>query len=212
MKTRKLIEAQWKCGDSFFTKYSSCSFDRAAHNPSNLLNPLHPSIVPVAVDKCTRQSAPDISTWTTTSPPPRPGAKKAENGSRGKCKDNGKNKSKTKAKNNKKDDTATKPCLPRPKLPTIDLSVPGNTVVASTGHGTEAVYPRDAKTGRMIPIDLKEIGKASRFGDTRLGEGGKCSVFEVVLQTKETTACPACARNPKRARLPAHARGCFGLS
>ncbi|XTI95216.1 hypothetical protein V2W45_1007032 [Cenococcum geophilum] len=34
----------WKCGDSFFTKHSSCSFDRAAHDPNNLLNPLHPSV------------------------------------------------------------------------------------------------------------------------------------------------------------------------
>jgi hypothetical protein len=63
-------------------------------------------------------------------------------------------------------------------------------------------------------VALSEIGKASRFGNETLcgTNNNKCNVFEVVLQSKEATVCRACAKSPRRARLPAHARGCFGLS
>jgi hypothetical protein len=101
--------------------------------------------------------------------------------------------------------------LPRPTLPTIDLSTPGHTHTALVSNGTKVVYPRNPKTGETISIPLDEIGKASRFGDKTLA-GGKCNVFEVVLQNKEETMCPACTRSDKRAKLPAHARNCFGLS
>jgi hypothetical protein len=43
---KALTRDQFKCGDSYFTKYSPCSFDRAAHAPGNLMNPLHSSITP----------------------------------------------------------------------------------------------------------------------------------------------------------------------
>lgn len=42
----KLTLPQWTCGDSFFTKCSSCSFDRALHGADSLLNPVHSSIRP----------------------------------------------------------------------------------------------------------------------------------------------------------------------
>lgn len=62
-------------------------------------------------------------------------------------------------------------------------------------------------TAEVRPLPLSEIGKASKFGDA----GGKaCNIFEVVLQTQESTMCPACARNPKRARLPARKYTVFG--
>lgn len=46
---------QWKCGDSFFAKQSSCSFDRAAC-PNNPLNPLRPSITPLTHAKLSADS------------------------------------------------------------------------------------------------------------------------------------------------------------
>lgn len=64
--------------------------------------------------------------------------------------------------------------------------------------------PRNAKTGEIIPgISFSEIGMASRFGDKTLVQEVRCTVFEVVLQSREATMCPACGRNPQRARLPA---------
>lgn len=56
-----------------------------------------------------------------------------------------------------------------------------------------ADYARDAKTGVVIPVLLAEVGKASNLCGT-LGEEGKCRVFEVVLESKELSVCPACAR------------------
>jgi hypothetical protein len=41
-------DQQWQCGDSYFTKCSSSSFGQAANNPKGPLNPLHPSITPLA--------------------------------------------------------------------------------------------------------------------------------------------------------------------
>jgi hypothetical protein len=76
---------------------------------------------------------------------------------------------------------------------------------ADRGPGTTLVdCPRDSKTGEAIPgLSFSEIGKASRFGDETLIRGTRCNVFEVVLQRKEASMCPACARNPERAKLPA---------
>jgi hypothetical protein len=41
-------DQQWQCGDSHLTKCSSSSFSRAANNPKGPLNPLRPSITPLA--------------------------------------------------------------------------------------------------------------------------------------------------------------------
>ncbi|KAF1842337.1 uncharacterized protein K460DRAFT_370311 [Cucurbitaria berberidis CBS 394.84] len=180
----------WQCGDSFFTKYSSCSFDRAAHDLNNLLNPLHPSVIPLGADKVAAD----------TNEAPR-GAKRSKKGaSRGGSKASLKRKSK-----------------PIPSGPVVHgpKARPGVAVIKDTpATNTDmTTVSNGAKTEEVIPmLPLSEIGKASRFGDKTLGEGSKCSVFEVVFQSKEQTVCPACARSPKRARLPAHARGCFGLS
>jgi hypothetical protein len=100
--------------------------------------------------------------------------------------------------------------LPQSTIPTVDLSTPGSTHTALVSYGSKVVYPRNPKIRETLPIPLHEIGKASRLGDTL---GGKCNVFEVVLQSKEEkTMCPACTRSDKRAKLPAHARNCFASS
>lgn len=93
----------------------------------------------------------------------------------------------------------------RPVLATVD---------DGTGtHGVRAASPRDGRAGEAISImPLSGVGKASRCGAQILAESKKCQVFEVVLQQQEMTICPSCARSPRRAALPAHARGCFGLS
>ncbi|KAF2476529.1 uncharacterized protein BDR25DRAFT_339512 [Lindgomyces ingoldianus] len=174
---------EWKCGDSFFTKCSSCSVDRAAHDPASL-NPLHPSITPIGLEGPATTETHDLT----------PSARKG---------------SEYRITNNT---TPSKP-KPRPAVPVVDLLSPGHPQTNPVGNGsTGVVYPRDVKTGEAIMVALSEIGKASRFGDKTLGGTGKCRVFEVVLQQNEPTMCPACIRSPKRARLPAHARGCFGLS
>jgi hypothetical protein len=192
---------QWECGDSFFTKYSSCSFDRAAHDPSSLLNPLHPSIAPYGWEKATSQPTADairsprgprLSTKTDS----------RSGGSKGKSSRNSRPSSSTPFGNGPK---PSRPALPDTAHSDIDITSGSQNATANRG--------RDDQAGEVVPFPpLSEVGKASRFGDKMLGESAKCNVFEVVLQTKELTKCPACARSPKRARLPAHARGCFGLS
>jgi hypothetical protein len=82
-----------------------------------------------------------------------------------------------------------------------------------TARGPQVITTQNLKSGERRPLmPLSEVGQASRFGDKTLRGHSKCTIFEVVLQTKEQTACPACMRSPRRAALPAHARGCFGLS
>lgn len=89
---------------------------------------------------------------------------------------------------------------------------PGTTPGSLGRNGAKQGHlDRDAKAGKTISVPLSEVGKASRFGDRTL-EHKACNVFEVVMQRRETTMCPACTRSPRRAQLPAHARGCFGLS
>ncbi|KAF2867975.1 hypothetical protein BDV95DRAFT_581018 [Massariosphaeria phaeospora] len=181
----------WQCGVSFFTKYSSCSYDRAAHDPTNLLNPLHPSIAPFRAEPVLQAS------WVVA----QPTASKSNTNTdrRGRRKPN---KPKCSSKIARKDgDKANATAVSRCVLPKIEI--PGQM---EPGVG----YPHDAKTGKTTPIPLSDIGKASRFGDQALGEN--CNVFEVVLKAQVPTMCPACARSPRRAKLPAHARGCFGLS
>ncbi|KAF2192657.1 hypothetical protein K469DRAFT_717232, partial [Zopfia rhizophila CBS 207.26] len=175
----------WQCGDSFFTKYSSCSFDRAVNDPANLLNPLHSSIRPIGMPNNTAPSCPD----TTSSSRKSSSCSTASPAS-------------TTSGNTSSSHMA---------VPTVDLYSPGKTQTTLVSNSSEVDYLRDAKTGEIVRVTLSEIGKASRFGDKALGENGKCHAFEVVLQSKEATICPSCARSPKRAKLPPHARGCFGL-
>ncbi|CAO2657436.1 Nn.00g035620.m01.CDS01 [Neocucurbitaria sp. VM-36] len=186
----------WKCGESGFTKYSSCSFDRAAHDPNNLLNPLHPSITPSGAEKVASQSTVDTRRATRGPKDPKKGG--CRSGANGKL--DGKSRAIALSSGGRGSI--------RPTVPVNDDTSP-----PTVSNGAKTAHPRDGTTGEVDPLlPLSEIGKASRFGDQTLGANSKCSVFEVVLQTKETTACPACARSPRRARLPAHARGCFGLS
>ncbi|KAF2691979.1 hypothetical protein K458DRAFT_411665 [Lentithecium fluviatile CBS 122367] len=108
--------------------------------------------------------------------------------------------------------SASPPTASRPvQSPTPDKAPP-EKADALPANGAKIVYPRDAKTGEIIPVPMLEVGKASRFGDKTLGESNKCNVFEVVQQKKEATICPACARSPRKAWLPAYARGCFAVS
>ncbi|TKA79486.1 hypothetical protein B0A49_03403 [Cryomyces minteri] len=59
---------QWTCGDSSFTKYSPCSFDRAARDPHDLLNPLHPLVRPALLTKAaSNQTAPTANPPTSAS-------------------------------------------------------------------------------------------------------------------------------------------------
>jgi hypothetical protein len=182
--------SQWKCGDSFFTKYSSCSFDRAAYDPTNPFNPLHPSITPYFPGKATKV---DMS-WAPQGP-----EISEESGSRGSAEPSSKH-------------------TPTSTSSTNGPSLPEPTSKSTVSPSTDTISPsraklQDGKVGEMVPLmPLSEVGKASRFGDRTLGANSKCNVFEVVLQTKEMTICPTCARSPKRARLPAHARGIFAPS
>lgn len=155
---------KWRCGDSFFTKSSSCSFDRAAHGPDNLLNPLHPSITPYGQPRETCQptgftayTKEEIKSFS------RSGARRA-----------------------------------------LGLRTDGNKSHLSSSSA-QAGQVRDGKTSDVIPgLSQAEVGTAPRFGDqTLLGGSSKCTVFEVVLQSQETTACPQCVRSPRRAKLPA---------
>jgi hypothetical protein len=192
---------QWQCGDSFFTKYSSCSFDRAAHDPSSLLNPLHPSITPYGWEKATSQPTADAPRG-----PKLPTKTDSRNGG-------SKGKPSCKSRPSSSTPVGNGPNLSRPDLRTIDDTPHSDTYTSSGNQGATPKCGRDDKPGEVAPLlVLSEVGKASRLGDKTLGESSKCNVFEVVLQTREATKCPACARSPKRARLPAHARGCFGLS
>ncbi|KAF2270808.1 hypothetical protein CC78DRAFT_573161 [Lojkania enalia] len=182
----------WKCGDSYFTKYSSCSFDRAAHDPDNLLNPLHSSVRPIGFDEA--PSRPSVD-----SPVP------AKRGLRGstmegeRISENRENRADCSYTRRTSNNEAS---VFGSTYPIIDTSVLNGIYINPVGCGSEASYARDAKTGEVIPVLLSEVGKASRFGDKQYGEEGKCHVFEVVLQSKEVTVCPACARSPKRSWGP----------
>jgi hypothetical protein len=102
-----------------------------------------------------------------------------------------------------------------PRVPTLTLSAVPHIDVHSCDDGSvvvchsEAMLPRNANTGRVIEgLSFSEIGTKSRFGDTTLVQEHRCTVFEVVLQSIEASMCPACARNPQRAKLPARKCPC----
>ena len=74
------------CGDSYYLKYSSCSYDRFAHHPESALNPLHPLTRPnlheatpssfSTENSLSSSTAHTSSTWTSVSEncEPKPGA------------------------------------------------------------------------------------------------------------------------------------------
>lgn len=97
-----------------------------------------------------------------------------------------------------------------PPVPTLTLSAFPQINVDSCEKApvvagpSESRLPRNAYTGEIIEgIPLSEVGTLSRFGDKTLVQEHRCTVFEVVLQSKEASMCPACTRNPQRAKLPA---------
>ncbi|KAF1913760.1 hypothetical protein BDU57DRAFT_321279 [Ampelomyces quisqualis] len=188
----------WECGDSYFTKHSPCSFDRAAHSSNLLLNPLHPSIRPVKQETNPSQSP---AATTRSESRPKPLSKTANQD----------------AKDHLRPPAST--VHSNPHLPTLTLAAIPHRDVHSCedahvlGSPPESILPRNANTGKVIDgLSFSEIGSKSRFGDKTLVPEHRCTVFEVVLQSKEATMCPACARNPQRAKLPAHARRCMGPS
>ncbi|KAF2823429.1 hypothetical protein CC86DRAFT_384788 [Ophiobolus disseminans] len=185
----------WKCGDSNFTKHLSCSVDRAANDPYNLLNPVHPSIKPCKQERTIPARQLTTGTCRSAKGPESPTPPKAGTG-------NAVNGPIQKRKRESWPSTAAviarSPTPPRPTSRTIDDC---NLVLRSATPKVE--HARNARTGEVISgLSLAEVGKVSRFGET-LGTFGRCSVFEVVLQTNEKTACPAYARSPRRASLPA---------
>lgn len=96
-------------------------------------------------------------------------------------------------------------------LATIDDGTPDDLPHTTGTNGVQmaqisALNTREGPT-RVAPPEV-----ASRITDQSIVENTRCQVFEVVLQQNERTICPSCARSPRRAALPAHARGCFGLS
>ncbi|KAF2735173.1 hypothetical protein EJ04DRAFT_523112 [Polyplosphaeria fusca] len=195
----------WKCGESYFTKYSSCSFDRAVHSPDNPLNPLHSSIAPIGLD--------DAQPLATNGNNVQPRRDSRAASGRGRKVDNRKTRVNTNGRSINSQAVGPGAVVSRPPLHHMaDPSTYGPQTAPASSSASSTNYARDAHTGEVIPVPLSEVGKASRFGDRTLGEAAKCHVFEVVLQSQEPTICPACARSPKRAKLPAHARGCYGLS
>ena len=154
-----------------------------------MLNPLHPSIRPVEQDANTSQS---LAATTRSEPRPKLLSKTAGQ--------DGKNHARPSASTVYSNTHL--PTLAQPAIPQINIdSCEDSHIVASP---SEPKLPRDAYTGKVIQgIPLSEVGTMSRFGDKTLVQEHQCTVFEVVLQSKEASMCPACARNPQRAKLPA---------
>lgn len=186
-RSRIANTTQWECGDSFFTRYSSCSFDRAAHSPKNPLNPLHPSITPfIHEDPLSRSRSYNTKTAAFGSS----------------C-TNGDEQESIATKQSSRTRTSTRKQsrsqhtnLPRPALATIDDGTLKDTACTPDVNGVQKASAPDGRTGDGISImPLVEIGKASRFGDQALVESRNCQVFEAVLQQKEATICPSCVRS-----------------
>ncbi|KAJ4286659.1 hypothetical protein N0V90_012911 [Kalmusia sp. IMI 367209] len=181
------------------------SCDRAIHDPYRLLTPLHPSVVPIEVDEVTAQAN---ETLVRLSAGPQ------TTGS-GKPKDKLNPTVEASANNTNRPTTYDNGGATTPSLAAVsptEALLSRSPTVSTCENGSKTVYVRDANTGTTIPIPLFEVGKASRFGDRKLTAPAKCNVFEVVLQRNERTICPTCARSPRRASLPAYARGCFAPS
>ena len=96
-------------------------------------------------------------------------------------------------------------------LATIDDGTPDDLPNATGTNGVQTAQISTLNT-REGPTQAAPPEVASHVTDKGIVENTRCQVFEVVLQQNERTICPSCARSPRRAALPAHARGCFGLS
>jgi hypothetical protein len=191
------------CGDSFFTKCSSCSFNCAAH-PNNPLNPLHPSITPLIHDDLTPPSRPGDTTVPAVGTSCTNGIERETN----KPTHDDRPKTTMSEQSRGRESKST-----HPVLATIDDGTPKNNRCDPETHGVRAASPRDGRAGEAISImPLSGVGKAPQCVPQILVESKECQVFEVALQQQEVTVCPSCARSPRRAALPAHARGCLGLS
>jgi hypothetical protein len=125
------------------------------------------------------------------------------------------------------------PSLARPPLRISDDRLPDNTHLVSCSGKVDAVTCQGAEVENVLPLlPLSGVERASGVSNKAVGERRSCNVFEFVLQSKEVTMCPACARSPRRANLPARdcppttqqprdadnrrpwldARSCLGLS
>ncbi|KAJ4984128.1 hypothetical protein SVAN01_10360 [Stagonosporopsis vannaccii] len=189
----------WKCGESSFTKQSPCSFDRAAC-PNNPLNPLHPSIKLLTHGESSAQSS--TNDLDTLQDREVQGIIETQHGQH--C---------SKSRNTTRQSRGAQPQLCRFALNAIDNGTPKYHHRKSKNDGAQTASRTGGKPedNRHSTTPQSAVGKESqKSSPTYVKE--KCHVFEVVLQRLENTVCPACARSPRRAALPAHARGCFGLS
>jgi hypothetical protein len=151
------------------------------------LNPLHPSITPLTEKESCHPQADAYRARKGQKPP----GSSINNASRSAT-------ARSKGKSTEPHAVRPSPILSRPVSTTGDDRIP---LKSTPGKVEEA---RDAKTGQVIPgLPMSAVGQASRFGDKALSGTSRCNVFEVVFQQKEKTACPACVRSPRRARLPA---------
>ncbi|KAF2000685.1 hypothetical protein P154DRAFT_575740 [Amniculicola lignicola CBS 123094] len=165
----------WKCGESYFTKSSPCSFDRAVHDPDSLLNPLHPSVVPTGLDN--KPLSPP-STQASTPNAKKPGKRSHQKKGR-----------KSNNNNNRSGTPLPRLSLSRTPLPTIKDSSNTTSPSAQDQFAPDIIYATNTDTGARIPIPLCEVGKASSLGDRNAarGENAKCHIFEVVVQKQEPT-------------------------
>jgi hypothetical protein len=93
-----------------------------------------------------------------------------------------------------------------------DVLTAGNIHVGSAGHSSEALRPQAYPYRAQGASPFPRQAAVDNGGTLTQPTSRKCGVFEVVLIRQEMTICPACARSPKRARLPAYARGIYGQS
>ncbi|KAI9674043.1 MAG: hypothetical protein M1829_003886 [Trizodia sp. TS-e1964] len=182
------------CGDSYFTKYSSCSYDRAAHHPNSILNPLHPLMTPEIF-----RTSP--SSWQhqhhhTLPPPPFPCPPSID----------------------RIPPAALPACDFRISvLSNLDAKVLSPTTKVNAGlisppDSLDSLPREEAPAAKGVPMPpLSAIGIHSTQS-VQAGEAGKCYVFEVVLTRQEMYDCPSCRRSIRRRRLPARSRGIFAVS
>jgi hypothetical protein len=194
---------QWQCGDSYFTKHSSCSFDQAAFVPDNPLSPLHPSIRPLEQDKSISQPIPGTSR-SPKGPSQSSQAAVGDTSAEPKCK------SGRKPHFIRAHSVPQGPTLLESGLPANDRRSAGATHLVLSSSAAQVQCLLNTKSEELFPgLPLSEIGRASRFNEKALGPRARCNVFEVVLQRKEASICPACAKSSKRAKLPARKSPCL---
>jgi hypothetical protein len=161
------------------------------------LSPLHPSIRPLEQDKRTLQSVPG----TSRSPE---GPKQSSQTGVGDTSAEPGCKSGRKPRSIRAHSVPQDPTLPKSGLLPSDRRSAGTTHLVSSSSAVQVPSPSNTISEELFPgLPLSENRKASRFGEKALGPRARCNVFEVVLQRKEASICPACAKSPKRAKLPA---------